>query len=1005
MYLYAKQFIEKLQEMLKIKSLCTTLIGGKIYKINGRTIIEEKLISEGAYSYVYMAKDLNTNKIFALKKTICQDKEQLKMTNKEITILKSLPPHKNIVQYYGSTVIDENNYKVVLMLMEFCERGNLLHIFEKNKEKIREIHIIKIMKDVMCGLNFLHVQEIPIIHRDIKLENILCDAKGVYKICDFGSHSKSKPIYPNDLSKTALSALKEEIERDTTLMYRPPELIDLYANFEISTKIDIWMMGCVLYLLLFHVHPFQDNSFLTILNCSYKIPSGVKISKRILSVLIMMLSKDPEKRIDSTTLLYIFENYIDLKKWIIHVSNDIKKKVNIVFEKREESKAENKSNKNIEINNDRVLESKIGNEEYQNQLLSNSNTMPLRVVRKGLFFSHIGKGGEKKELEKKEKEKETNKSLGKEEKSEENKEETTNNTVTNTNSNNNDNDKENNDKENNNSIIEEEEKKNNINDSAILNNDIKPNYSKTLIELQEDTKESNSYLHENFGKTISFSNEKNKQNVGVLVQDQQQKKEIESEGKSTSTDNLIKLYAEKEENSLTHSNYALTKGISNKSNINSDHNIMLDLNGPLNVMGTNDTCKHSNNINNNNSSNDINEDISNNKNKDKGEIKDKLKLIDLTYEQTINTKEITKTNIISNDIQFPSDNKNSFDNDTVRRTYGNAKTFNVNENEKIQQQKNNVDTVDLFSGTPYMFSDVSDNEENTNLMDLDDYFWENGEKNKNFIHNEEMIITEKENVDNSFHIHDNNNNNNKNTYNNISSNDITKINYTKTSCYDVSVHKSDDNFGNCFDPWNNVSGVSNVYNENKLNDNVVKNGKEQFIKHENNCFLLDDISFSSHGNFDAFKKEENDYNKLNYDNMFFYSNLNYEHNNTIVSGSGNMWSQSSCNDKNSEPYIKDIKVKNDINDKNITYSNLESCNNANDIYKNWFEKKEKEKKYTFDDSLEYQKENENDEHNSFSFQFQMSGKNTKNKQVQLIKSDKNDKFSELLDEFQKISSS
>lgn len=117
--------------MLKFRSICTTLIGGKVYNINGKTIREEKLISEGAYSFVYMAKDLNTNRAYTIKKTICQDKEKIDMAYKEINILKSLPPHKNIVQYYGSTIISENNYKIVIMLMEYCERGNLLNIFQK----------------------------------------------------------------------------------------------------------------------------------------------------------------------------------------------------------------------------------------------------------------------------------------------------------------------------------------------------------------------------------------------------------------------------------------------------------------------------------------------------------------------------------------------------------------------------------------------------------------------------------------------------------------------------------------------------------------------------------------------------------------------------------------------------------------------------------------------------------------------------------------------------------
>ncbi|SPJ11661.1 serine/threonine protein kinase, putative [Plasmodium sp. DRC-Itaito] len=359
--------------MLKFRSICTTLIGGKVYNINGKTIREEKLISEGAYSFVFMAKDLNTNKAYTIKKTICQDKEKIDMANKEINILKSLPPHKNIVQYYGSTIISENNYKIVIMLMEYCERGNLLNIFEKNKEKIKEIHIVNILKDIITGLCFLHNQEIPIIHRDIKLENILCDKNGVYKICDFCSHSISNCFFPNDLSKSALYNLKEEIERDTTLIYRPPELIDMYSNFEISCKIDIWMVGCILYLLLFKIHPFQNNNFLSIINASFTIPYCTKYSKRIISILLMTLNKNPQKRIDTPTLLFILENYADLKKWFVHIPADIKKRVNQIFEKMNELNINNKHTDLIEVSNEKLIDVKISSQKYETNLPKSNN--------------------------------------------------------------------------------------------------------------------------------------------------------------------------------------------------------------------------------------------------------------------------------------------------------------------------------------------------------------------------------------------------------------------------------------------------------------------------------------------------------------------------------------------------------------------------------------------------------------------------------------------------------
>ena len=47
-------------------------------------------------------------------------------------------------------------------------------------------------------------------------------------------------------------------EKNTTLMYRPPEMIDRYLKYDVDLACDIWMLGCILYVLCFVKHPFQD---------------------------------------------------------------------------------------------------------------------------------------------------------------------------------------------------------------------------------------------------------------------------------------------------------------------------------------------------------------------------------------------------------------------------------------------------------------------------------------------------------------------------------------------------------------------------------------------------------------------------------------------------------------------------------------------------------------------------------------------------------------------------
>ena len=80
----------------------------------------------------------------------------------------------------------------------------------------------------------------------------------------------------------------ESFEKNTTIMYRPPEMIDKYLKADVDLKVDIWMLGCVLYTLCFGTQPFLNAQNLAILNGSFNIPES-KISehtKKLIKVLL-----------------------------------------------------------------------------------------------------------------------------------------------------------------------------------------------------------------------------------------------------------------------------------------------------------------------------------------------------------------------------------------------------------------------------------------------------------------------------------------------------------------------------------------------------------------------------------------------------------------------------------------------------------------------------------------------------------------------------------------------
>jgi len=76
-----------------------------------------------------------------------------------------------------------------------------------------------------------------------------------FKFCDFGSAS-TEEIDLATADRLKLLECEEVFSSETTLMYRPPEMIDLYSRRLINHKVDIWMLGCVIFTLAYAKHPF-----------------------------------------------------------------------------------------------------------------------------------------------------------------------------------------------------------------------------------------------------------------------------------------------------------------------------------------------------------------------------------------------------------------------------------------------------------------------------------------------------------------------------------------------------------------------------------------------------------------------------------------------------------------------------------------------------------------------------------------------------------------------------
>ncbi|XP_072214935.1 cyclin-G-associated kinase [Excalfactoria chinensis] len=268
----------------------------------------KRVVAEGGFAFVYEAQDLGSGKDYALKRLLSNEEEKNKAIIQEVCFMKKLSGHPNIVQFCSAASIGKEESDTgqgeFLLLTELC-KGQLVEFLKKVEPKgpISCDTVLKIFYQTCRAVQHMHKQKPPIIHRDLKVENLLISNQGTIKLCDFGSATTVAyyPDYSWSAQKRAL--VEEEITRNTTPMYRTPEMIDLYSNFPISEKQDIWALGCILYLLCFRQHPFEDGAKLRIVNGKYAIPQNDTRYSVFHDLIRSTLKVNPEERLSITELV------------------------------------------------------------------------------------------------------------------------------------------------------------------------------------------------------------------------------------------------------------------------------------------------------------------------------------------------------------------------------------------------------------------------------------------------------------------------------------------------------------------------------------------------------------------------------------------------------------------------------------------------------------------------------------------------------------------------------
>jgi len=244
-----------------------------------------RLLGKGAFGKVSLGMHKLTGKLVAIKainKEYLTNEASKEKVMKEFSVLKRLR-HPNVIRLYESF----ESRKYILIVMELCTGGDLLN-YVREKKKLNENEAKLGLKSLIEGLKHCHSH--GVLHRDIKLDNILLNGQGQLKICDFGV---SKIIKRGE----------RIFEQCGTPAYIAPEILENkgYEGF----AADIWSAGVALYAMLYGTVPFKANSMeelhSQITKGRYSLKKDISATAR--DLLTGMLECNPYKRITATEII------------------------------------------------------------------------------------------------------------------------------------------------------------------------------------------------------------------------------------------------------------------------------------------------------------------------------------------------------------------------------------------------------------------------------------------------------------------------------------------------------------------------------------------------------------------------------------------------------------------------------------------------------------------------------------------------------------------------------
>ncbi|XP_072564212.1 serine/threonine-protein kinase PLK3-like [Paramormyrops kingsleyae] len=233
-----------------------------------------ELLGEGGFAQCFKMMDIFTGEIFAVKVIPIKHSDGIKESLREVVLLKLLQ-HQHVVNFSHHVEDD----KFLYIFMELCSRGSMLDLLQE-REILSKPEVRYYLRQLIGALRHIHGK--GIVHRDLKLENLLLTEALGLKVADFGLATKLEPL---ESRQKRFCGTRE---------YAAPEVWKMEGH---GPESDVWALGCIMYTMLVGAYPFDGDAEeikQRVTKVEYTLPKSLSSSAKTL--ISWILQKNPQDR-------------------------------------------------------------------------------------------------------------------------------------------------------------------------------------------------------------------------------------------------------------------------------------------------------------------------------------------------------------------------------------------------------------------------------------------------------------------------------------------------------------------------------------------------------------------------------------------------------------------------------------------------------------------------------------------------------------------------------------